>query len=249
MWRDVKRIGAAIVGVVALNAGVAHATVPPEAPDPVDVFTLWSVANGLALTRVACSETDVITCYGMDSAQATTTATMNSDGSFTVISPVPSASTATTVTPTGAATGVGTRDNPVPIGTSADVGEGWTLSVNEVTLDATALVTGANMFNDPPPEGSVYVMVNITMAYNGPDDKAIDFFTVSGVTSSNVELNTFDNFVVAPDAYDGLAEVFAGGSKSGNIVFTVPAAEVDSLVLYTSAGFGGDDVYFATRQS
>ena len=103
------------------------------------------------------------------------------------------------------------------------------------------------MFNDPPPEGSVYVMINITVSYNGPDDKALDFFTVSGVTSSNVELNTYDNFVVPPEAYDGLAEVFAGGSKSGNIVLTVPAAEVGSLVLYTSAGFGGDDVYFATQ--
>ena len=58
---------------------------------------------------------------------------------------------------------------------------------------------------------------------------------------------SFDSFVVAPDTYDGLAEVFAGGSKSGNIVLTVPATEVSTLVLYTSAGFGGDDVYFATQ--
>jgi hypothetical protein len=35
------------------------------------------------------------------------------------------------------------------------------------TLATTALVTGENAFYDPPPEGSVYVMINITAAYNG----------------------------------------------------------------------------------
>ena len=35
-------------------------------------------------------------------------------------------------------------------------------------------VTADNMFNDPPPEGSVYVMIGITVSYNGPDDKALE---------------------------------------------------------------------------
>jgi hypothetical protein len=213
----------------------------------VAAFTLWSTANGLELTRIACNVAEVVTCYGLDIAQDTTTATMNPDGTFTVVVPAPAEPPAPTTSLVDPSAGVGTRENPVPIGTPADIGDGWTLTVNEVTLDATALVTGENQFNDPPPEGSVYVMINITTAYNGPEDKALDFFTVSGVTSSNVELNTYDSFVVAPDAYDGLAEVFAGGSKSGNIVLTVLAGEVQSLVLYTSAGFSGDDVYFATQ--
>jgi hypothetical protein len=62
-----------------------------------------------------------------------------------------------------------------------------------------------------------------------------------------VVTRTFDNIAVAPDAYDGFAEVFAGGSKSGNIVLTVPAVEVATVVLYASASFSGDGVYFATQ--
>jgi hypothetical protein len=241
----VKATVAVLAGVIALGSGVAQATAPPESPDPLDAFALWAEANGLALTRTACNVAEIVTCYGMDQSQGTTTATMNPDASFTVVVPAPTEPAApATASPSADA---GTRDNPTPIGTPADIGDGWTLTVNQVTLDATALVAGENSFNDPPPEGSVYVMVNITTAYNGPEDKALDFFTVSGVTSSNVELNSYDSFVVPPDSYDSLAEVFAGGSKSGNIVFTVPAAEVQSLVLYTSAGFGGDDVYFATQ--
>ena len=130
----VKRIVAALVGVIVLGSGAAHASAPPQAPDPVDAFTLGVPANGLTLNHIACSTTEVITCYGMDAAQATTTATMNPDGSFAVVTPTSSASAATTVAPVDPSAGAGTTDNPVPIGTPTDIGEGWTLTVNEVTL-------------------------------------------------------------------------------------------------------------------
>ena len=67
------------------------------------------------------------------------------------------------------------------------------------------------------------------------------------MTTVNVELSALDNFVVPPDSFDSLSDVFAGGSRTGNHVLTVPTAEVASLVLYTSAGFSGNDVYFASQ--
>ncbi len=251
----VKRICGVLVAVVAgVGWGVgnvANATTPPE-PDPAPTFRLWAAVEGLELSRVACNVDTVTTCYGVDAAMVTHTATMNPDGTFTIVVPsVAPASTPaapTTVAAIDPSSGVGTRQNPVPIGTAANLGDGWTLTINSVNLDATAEVAGGNMFNDQPPEGSVYVLINLTASYAGPDEKASPFLFMSGVTSSNVEIDGLDTFVVAPDpTFDSLGEVFAGGSTSGNTVLTVPAAELTSLVLYTSVGFGNNDVYFASQ--
>ena len=178
------------------NQRAVHASAPPQAPDPVDAFTLWSTANGLTLNRIACSTTEVITCYGMDAAQATTTATMNPDGSFAVVTPTSSvAAAATTVAPVDPSAGVGTREQSSSNRHAHRHRRGLDTHRQRGDARCDRVVTADNMFNDPPPEGSVYVMINITVSYNGPDDKALDFFTVSGVTGSNVELNTYDNFV------------------------------------------------------
>lgn len=48
---------------------------------------------------------------------------------------------------------VGTRENPVPIGTTVDLGNGWTLRVVEVIPDATRMVLNENRFNDLQKEG------------------------------------------------------------------------------------------------
>ncbi|WP_116997346.1 hypothetical protein [Desertimonas flava] len=215
-------------------------------PDPVGEFVAWAAASGQTLTSVACSADAPPVCYGLDPEFNTVAATRNDDGSFTVVAPMATAPALATAAPVDPSSGVGTRANPVPIGTPADIGDGWTLVVNSVNLDGTAAVTGENMFNDPPPEGSVYVLINITATYNGTEEKAMPMFWVSGVTSANVEIDGLDSFVMPPDAFDSLGEVFAGGSASGNVVLPVPSAELPTLVLYTSAGFMGDDVYFAS---
>jgi hypothetical protein len=252
----VKRFLVVVVGLSTLGVGAlttaAVASVPPPT-DPGAAFTLWAATSGQVVTRVACSVAEVTTCYGLDASLNTVAATMNPDGSFTAVTPAAPAATvavvaATTTSAAVAPSGpVGTRANPVPIGAPADIGDGFTLVVNSVNLDATQQVTGENTFNDAPPDGSVYVLINVTATYNGPDDKTTPFFLISGVTSSNVEINELDNFVVAPDAFDSTADVFMGGSTTGNFVLTVPSAELDSLVLYTSAGFSDNDVYFAAH--
>lgn len=250
-----------LIGLVFATSGFglgglstsAFASVPPPT-DPAAAFTEWGAANGQMVSSVACSITDVTTCYGLDASLSTITAMLNPDGSFTLVTP----SSATTATPTMITAGptmttaapsanVGTRDSPVPVGVPADIGDGWTLTVNSVNLDATDEVVGGNMFNEEPPAGSVYVLINVTATYNGSDDKTSPFIFMSGVTSSNVEISGLDSFVVAPDAFDSLSDVFAGGSLTGNFALAVPSAELASLVLYTSALFSSNDVYFAVR--
>ena len=252
-----------LIGVVAgvatlgLNGGTAGATTPPPA-DPTDAFTFWSAAIGVPLTSVACNVEEVTTCYGLNASMTTVTATMNPDGSFTYVTPTAAASATpattapvvaapSTVAPLQPSAEVGTRDNPVPIGVPADMGDGWTVTVNSVDLNANEELVGGSMFNDEPPAGSVYILINVTATYNGSDDKATPFMYMSGVTSSNLEIDGLDNFVLAPDSFDSISDVFAGGSETGDFALTVPIAELDSLVLYTNLGFIGDDVFFSAH--
>jgi len=143
----------------------------------------------------------------------------------------------------------GTRSNPVPVGQTTDVGDGWTVRVNNVNFDATELILGENTFNDPPAEGFVYVVVNVSVGYAGPDAKANMGVNFSGVGSSNVQYTTYDSFVVVPDSYSTYVDVFAGGETTGNFALTVKKSDVESLLIYASPflSFQSDEVFFALR--
>lgn len=159
-----------------------------------------------------------------------------------------SASNDSTPSSTSIDSGGGTRNKPVPVGVTADVGEGWTLRVNSVEFDARDYESW-NPFNDPPAEGFAYVVINITTGYTGPDTKSSDGVSISAVGNSNVEISN-DAFVVPPDPqYESYIDVFAGGENSGNIVLEVPVDDIDSVVLYAEAfmSFDSSELFFALR--
>ena len=142
----------------------------------------------------------------------------------------------------------GTRSNPIALGETAEVGEGWTLRINSVQFDAKDFASW-NQFNDPPPAGYAYVVINITTGYTGPNAKSSDGVAISAVGASNVEIQN-DSFVVPPEpGYESYVDVFAGGENSGNIVLTVPIDDLESLVLYAQAylSFDTSEVFFSLR--
>jgi hypothetical protein len=51
----------------------------------------------------------------------------------------------------------------------------WTVTINSVNLDATDELLADNMLNDAPDAGSLYILVNMTAAYNGtnPDGESV----------------------------------------------------------------------------
>ena len=102
--------------------------------------------------------------------------------------------------------------------------------------------------NEPPPAGKQYAMVRVTLTYGegGTDDKANPLVIIRAVGPSNTAVNWTDSFVVAPDALVTTDAVLRGQSITGNIVFAVTSADAARLVVYASAGFGSDDVFFAT---
>lgn len=222
------------------------------APDDLDIST--EVFKGGALTgniAFAVSATDaadllVSASAGFDGAErffATNAGQASPSGDVV--------GTTTTVA-VGAATGrvavPGARANPLPRRTPGAIGDGWRLTVTDYVADAGAVIAATNSFNEPPPAGKQYAMVRVTLTYGegGTDDKANPLVIIRAVGPSNTAVNWTDSFVVAPDALVTTDAVRRGQSITGNIVFAVTSADAARLVVYASAGFGSDDVFFAT---
>lgn len=129
----------------------------------------------------------------------------------------------------------GTRTNPLPLGTSAEIGGGWYASVVDVNFDATDLILAENMFNDPPAPGQQFVMLTISATYEGPEESSElptgNAFKLVG--DSSVSYISYDpGCGVIPNDLPR-NEVFRGGTITGNICFAVDADDVDSLVMFT----------------
>jgi hypothetical protein len=132
---------------------------------------------------------------------------------------------------------VGTSDDPVPLGSVATLPNGYDVVVNGYTPDAGAAVTAANEFNDPAPAGSQYVLVNLTVTYRGPEEKATPAFDVShkAVSGSGTSYDGTDCSAVVPDPAALFDDLFAGSSVSGNVCLIVTDADATDLTLYFDA--------------
>lgn len=143
--------------------------------------------------------------------------------------------------------GAGTKDNPLPIGTEVDLGNGWKVKVVSADLspEAQAAVLSANEFNPPPEEGMRYILVNLEATYAGTEDAAtaapFSGFSYSVFGSAAVERDNFSTPAVAPDPeLDTFAELAAGGVAAGNVVVAVGADET-GLALRITPSFSFDE--------
>ena len=135
------------------------------------------------------------------------------------------------------------RLSATPIGTAADVGEGWSVTATGAARDITDQVMSENSFNDPPPDGFRFIGVDVTYAFNGTGTGSGFTVTTAAVGDSNVSLS--DDCGVIPAAIDVFTDVFAGGSVSGSLCFVVPVGST-TITLYSSATFGSTPIMFAT---
>lgn len=145
---------------------------------------------------------------------------------------------------------IGTRQNPLPVGTTAKVGS-WEVAVTEVNTNANDVVAQANTFNEPPVEGSQYVLVTVNAKYVGDEsgtfwvDMSYKFYGSGG--------NTFDSggesMAVAPNPISDAGETFPDASISGNIVFEVPADQLEggAIIMEESLSFDDTRTFFAIQ--
>ncbi|MBB1021154.1 DUF4352 domain-containing protein [Dietzia sp. E1] len=130
----------------------------------------------------------------------------------------------------------GTRGNPSAIGDVLS-SDDWEVVVNSFTRNATDQVMAANMFNDPPPPGSQYALVNLTATYIGDESGHADFLSAAFVTDTGNVIRDYDHSAVTPDPLEG--ELYTGASATGNIDLAIPEGESGLLRLELGA-FGGE---------
>lgn len=171
------------------------------------------------------------------SGAATTAAPTESSGSDGADATAQAAGTEPEQTEPPAAPEDGSRDNPVPIGQVADVGDGWTMKVNSVEVDGTATIMAANQFNEAPADGKQYVLVNVTVGYVGPDESSSAGVSVAALgQATNNPAKSYDSFVVAPDPQlESFGELFKGGEETGNVAIEIESADAPTLVLIGQA--------------
>ncbi|MBD1538262.1 DUF4352 domain-containing protein [Arthrobacter sp. S13_S34] len=140
----------------------------------------------------------------------------------------------------------GTRENPSPIGSVIE-SDDWRVVVNSVTLAASDTVMAANQFNDPPAEGSEYILVNYSVTYLGddPNGQMPAFVSVEYVTADGRTINSFDKSVIEPDQINTTSTLYKDGTATGNTAFEVPSATAGQGVLAVRPGMLGDKVFVA----
>lgn len=146
------------------------------------------------------------------------------------------------------ATKPGSRQNPLPIGSTIKDGD-WKVRVNSVNLDANAEVAAGNMFNPPAPEGYSYVLVNVTVQYNGknPQGDTPLWLTFDYVTADGISFDTYNVGAVIPNELDKFSTLYEGATVTGNVGFRVPVADIDQGTLAISANLFSDNVFVSVK--
>lgn len=147
------------------------------------------------------------------------------------------------------AAGAGTRANPVPVGSSATVGD-WTVSFAPPAADAADQIAAENQFNEPAPAGKEFVMSKVTATYNGAGSETawIDLRIVFvGVGGNTFGSGTDDRCGVLPESLSNAGEVFTGATASGNECAVVTSDQVAGGSWSVTAGFSSDPVFFAAQ--
>lgn len=141
----------------------------------------------------------------------------------------------------------GSRDNPLPIGSTVSDSE-WDVTINSVDLNATDAIIAENPLNDAPADGNTYIMVEVSATYTGTNPEGdTPWVSVEYVSAGGNSFASHDALLVAPDSFDSLETLYEGASVTGNIALEVPEEEIADGTLKVSPGLFGESVFFATQ--
>lgn len=143
--------------------------------------------------------------------------------------------TTTTAAPAGRA-----RTSPAPLGTVASMTD-WDVAVLSFNHDGDADVHAANQFNDPPQEGSHYVIVRLRATYQGDKEGRGLELTVGYLGSDARLYKNFDCGAVVDDAISDQPAVTKGGTIEGNECMQVPATVIGTGEIFVEPIFSFDE--------
>lgn len=147
-------------------------------------------------------------------------------------------------TPTETPPAPGSIRNPHPLGETI-VGDGWEVSISDVTADATEAIAQANKFNPAPPEGQRYLTVRVTLTRTGQDaaypfDVEIAYITAQGISLREAAVHT-------PTRIDLLTELQPGATIIGDVAYLVHPSQTDGAVISVIPGDRTLRAYYATQ--
>jgi hypothetical protein len=146
----------------------------------------------------------------------------------------------------------GSRENPFAIGDVVTITEGgnpaWDVTIGVPTRDATGLLLEENQFNDVPPAGSEWVLVAVTVTRLSEEPSTpwlefqFAFVSDSGVTYEETS-------GVIPYGFRDIADLYEGGSASGNVGFIVPSSELSGGTWRVTVGYDYDFFFANTPKA
>ncbi len=118
-----------------------------------------------------------------------------------------------------------------PLGTSAAVGDEYTVQVDAVDLNVAKVIAAANEFNEPA-DGQ-YVLVDLTVQYTGSEegDPWLDLNAVL-VGSDARQYSTSTCSAVVPHSSMDVPTLENGGKSSYQVCFDVPPAALTGAKLF-----------------
>lgn len=136
----------------------------------------------------------------------------------------------------------GTRENPLALATPISNDE-WDVTLTAIDTNAGAAVAAAWEYNDAAPAGQRYVIVDATATYKGADEGTSMMVEIDYVAADGTIVSSWDNMVIGVDPQFGQANLYAGASDTGKLVFLVPDAP--GGLIRVQPGLMSDDVFFA----
>ncbi len=135
----------------------------------------------------------------------------------------------------------------LPPGQAGQLSE-YTVTVDSVTLNGNDVVAAENPYNDPPT--GQYVLVALTVTYNGPDegDPWLDLSTEFIGTDAR-KYDTSSCSALIPNEASDVPTLLAGGTASYQVCMDVPPTAVEGGQVEVSESFSWDDasVTWATQ--
>jgi len=132
--------------------------------------------------------------------------------------------------------------NPAPVGQAVVVGD-WTIRVVSVTPDAAEQIAAENQFNEPPAPGNQFFMVSLEATYSGGESSTfwVDM-SLKAIGASSVAYEGFDaSCGVLPNDLDNAGETFPGGTITGNLCWSINAADASTMAMIADPSFSFDD--------
>lgn len=115
----------------------------------------------------------------------------------------------------------GSRENPYALGEVIS-SLAWDVVVNSVEPISDVDMDAESIFNNPAPEGTEYLVANLTVTYKGADEGDAGDIDLAFVGSDNRVTKDSDQLAIAPEPNLAAIDLYAGGTESGNEVLAAP---------------------------